>query len=218
MKRLTLLAATGLLAFFVACNGGEEPVADTGTKGSFHLPTETPQEVQEPVLELSYEGGLIKNPDPTPFVRVFPNGRVLIHYPAYMKQAGDYELHLTEEELRELLDSFADREVLTLENESLQVMSAQARVEAGPRERADDHGVATVVKIRAESFTPEGEEEALLLDVDRTLRIEDMPPEELTADPRFRALREVTTGVQKLEALAERPDVEPVEETEEEPQ
>ena len=30
---------------------------------------------EEPLLELSYQGGMIANPDPTPFVRVYPGGR-----------------------------------------------------------------------------------------------------------------------------------------------
>lgn len=222
MKPLPLLVAAGLLVLASACNGGDGTTTDTDTgtaaKGTLELPAEMPGEVQEPVLELSYEGGLIKNPDPTPFVRVYPDGRVLVHYPAYMKRAGDYELRLSDEELQELLASFADQDVLTLEEEGLRAMAAEALAEAGPVERSDDHGVTTVVEIRAESFTPEGAEEPMLLDVERTLRIEEMPPEDMAAEAGFRPLMEVAGGVRRLEALAEREDLRPVTGSEEEGQ
>lgn len=211
MKPLSLLAAAVLLALLTACgDGGGEPAPAAATKGTFELPTETPPETQEPVLELSYEGGLIKNPDPTPFVRVYPDGRVLVHYPAYMKRAGDYELRLSDDELRDLLASFADGEVLTMEEEGFRTMAARALAEEGPVERSDDHGVTTVVEIRAESFTPDGADEPMLLDVERTLRIDDMPPEDLAAEAGFRPVMAVAGGVRRLEALAERDDLQPV--------
>lgn len=220
MKPLPLLAAAALLALLAACgDGGDgEPAPAAATKGTFELPAEAPPEMQEPVLELSYEGGLIKNPDPTPFVRVYPDGRVLVHYPAYMKRAGDYELRLSDEELRDLLGSFADEEVLTMEEEGFRTMGARALAEEGPVERADDHGVTTVVEIRAESFTPEGADEPMLLDVERTLRIDDMPPEDMAAEAGFRPFMEVAGGVRRLEALAERDDLQPVRGSEEEGQ
>ena len=209
MKPLPLLAAAALLAV-AACDGGAGTGPTAGAKGSFGLRAEAPPEVQQPVLELRYEGGLIQSPDPTPFVRVYPDGRVRVHYPAYMKRAGDYEMQLGDDELRDLLASFADQEVLTMEEEGFRAMASRALAEEGPVERPDDHGVTTVVEIRAESFTPEGEEQPMLIDVERTLRIDDMPPEDMAAGAGFRPLMEVAGGVRQLEALAARDDLRPV--------
>lgn len=197
---------------------GDTAGDDTGAAeepgGSFGYPPETvPEEVAEPLLELRYEGGLIKNPDPTPFVRVYPGGRVLIHYPAYMKKAGDYELQLDEQELEELLSSFADREVLTTESDELAAMAAAARADDQLADVADDHGVRTVVEIRADSFTEAGATEPTLMEIDRTLVAEDLPSLEAlaaTRDPGLRRLERFTRGVRRLESLAERTDLEPV--------
>ncbi len=209
LHRLLALALAGA---GLACAGGEPPSGTAAApEGTFGYQPEAPAEVQEPLLELSYQGGMIKNPDPTPFVRVYPGGRVLIHYPAYMKNAGDYELQLGPEELDELLSSFADQQVLTVESDQLEMMAAEARAEQAPLVPPDDHGVATVVEIRAESFTPAGETAPTLIDVDRRLVAQDLPPAEALTDPRFAPLRGLAEGVAQLEALAKRSDLRPVE-------
>ncbi len=50
--------------------------------------------VSETVLELRYSGGMIENPDPTPFVKVTCDGVVFVHWAKYTKKAGDYTLKL----------------------------------------------------------------------------------------------------------------------------
>lgn len=214
MRPLATSTPIGLLALALplalAC-APEAPPPPTAARGSFAYGTAPEAAADEaPLLELSYEGGLIKNPDPTPFVRVYPGGRVLIHYPAYMKRAGDYELQLGEREIEELLSSFATPEVLDAEPETLAAMAAEVRAEEGLVEPVDDHGVAAVVEIRAESFTPAGADEPTLLDVERRLVAQELPPAELEVAPRFQALSDLATGVRALEALAARPDLEPV--------
>jgi len=44
--------------------------------------------------------------DPTPLVRIYGDGRVLIHHPAYTPRAGQYESRLASAELESLLRSF----------------------------------------------------------------------------------------------------------------
>jgi hypothetical protein len=211
-RRLLPLLA---VATALGCGGDgapPQPGGETGAGGSFGYQREQPaEELAEPLLALSYEGGLIKNPDPTPFVRVYPGGRVLIHYPAYMKLAGDYELVLSDEEVEELLSSFADREVLTLAPDALNQMAAEVRAEQGLDVPEGDHGVATVVEIHAEEFTPAEEDQPPLLDVDQRIVALELPPAEAVTAPRFSKLRAVAVGVRKLEALAERDDLQPVE-------
>lgn len=45
----------------------------------------------------------LANQDPTPLVRVFGDGRVVVFHPSYMKQAGQYEMVITRGELQDLL-------------------------------------------------------------------------------------------------------------------
>jgi hypothetical protein len=48
------------------------------------------------------------DPDPTPRLRIFGDGRVLVHYSPRLRRAGDYELRLSATELEALLYSLVD--------------------------------------------------------------------------------------------------------------
>ncbi len=59
--------------------------------------------------------GEFANQDPTPLIRVFGDGRVLVHYPVYTPRAGEYELWLQTTELEDLLLSLMAKGVATFE-------------------------------------------------------------------------------------------------------
>jgi hypothetical protein len=59
------------------------------------------------VLQLSEEVG-IRDADRTPLVRLYGDGRVVVHFPAYMRRAGDYELWLPEEDVQRLVGMAVD--------------------------------------------------------------------------------------------------------------
>ena len=61
------------------------------------------------VVVMKREHGMIGNPDPTPLLRIYGSGRVHVHFPQYMKRAGDYFLYLTEQEMTALLSGCVDR-------------------------------------------------------------------------------------------------------------
>ncbi|MCH8148015.1 MAG: hypothetical protein IH987_08490 [Planctomycetes bacterium] len=157
-----------------------------------------PTGLNEPMLELRYEGGMIANPDPTPFVRVYPGGRVMVHYPAYTKRAGDYSLQLNDEELQALLASFSNEGVLTLQEKDLHVMAVEMRANV-MEPQIDDHGMEAVVRIRGESFIAQGR--AMMLNVDQTIRAS---ADLLRAAPdsAFESLKSLAAGVSRLEELA----------------
>jgi hypothetical protein len=165
-----------------------------------------------PVLELGYSGGMIANRDPTPFVRVFGDGRVVVHYPRYMKKAGDYTTTLSQEELEDLLRPFAEGRLLTLDEPRLAAMAGGVRSTAGPTVSPSDHGVVANVQVRLERVRPEGAA-APLTNVDRRISV---PTSTLRAAVRTPALAaaaraeveplsDLAAGVRQLEALAERP-------------
>lgn len=62
-------------------------------------------------LVVSYRDvwGALANPDPTPLIRIFGDGRVVVHHPDYTPRAGEYELTLGSVELTRLLSSLAAR-------------------------------------------------------------------------------------------------------------
>ena len=187
----TLVTAACLTTAWSACASPAAPRAGV---------LEPTAGLEEPLVELSYTGGMIANPDPTPFVRVYPGGRVVVHYPAYTKMAGDYSLHLEDEELQALLASFSNEEVLTIQPDDLHRLAQELRVEsAGPL--TDDHGVSSVVRIRGESFTPEDADASVIRNVDQTISASkgllQAASESSAAD-----LKSLADGVHALEELA----------------
>ncbi len=57
----------------------------------------------EVILSLSHIHGMLEEQDETPLVRIYGSGRIHVHYPIYMRRAGDYELWLSSMELEELM-------------------------------------------------------------------------------------------------------------------
>ena len=55
------------------------------------------------VLEYGHLHSMLAEQDTTPLLRIYGDGRVLVHYPVYMQRAGDYELRLPAEEVESLI-------------------------------------------------------------------------------------------------------------------
>jgi hypothetical protein len=160
----------------------------------------------QPILELSYEGGMIADRDPTPYIRVYGDGRAVIHRPVYMKDAGEFELQLSPEELENLLATFAQPQLLTLEPGRLAAMAAEVQAEAGPVELPGDHGVTANVDVRLERVAPDTAGAPALLDVDRRISLPTAAVEAGARAP-IEPLQDFAAGIRQLEALAERPEL-----------
>ena len=116
-----------------------------------------------PVIQLGYAGGMIANPDRTPFLRIYGDGTVVVHYPKYTRKAGEYEMKLTDDELNSLLSSLAKKGLMTFDAEKVK---EEKRKELKRRqEEARKTGkmavtaaimdaATTVVEIKLDSFTP----------------------------------------------------------------
>ena len=68
--------------------------------------------VTEPVIYYQQNIQMLSGINDRPSLSVFGNGRVLVHYPAYMKKAGDYEMQLDDVELVNLLQSLANNGII----------------------------------------------------------------------------------------------------------
>lgn len=62
----------------------------------------------EPVIEYYVVHHMLAQQDPVPLLRVYGNGRVHVHFPVYMKRAGDYEMYVNRVQLNDLLRQLAD--------------------------------------------------------------------------------------------------------------
>lgn len=69
------------------------------------------------IVELSQDIGMLEDADPTPLLRIYGDGRVHVHYPVYMKRAGDYSMQLSEQEMRQLLSLLLGKGLIQFESE-----------------------------------------------------------------------------------------------------
>jgi len=73
----------------------------------------------DPVIEYNLVHDMIAEPDPEPLLRVYGNGRVHVHYPAYMKKSGDYELQLSKPELDALIRELANDGIIDFDKQAV---------------------------------------------------------------------------------------------------
>ena len=79
----------------------------TAAPGDSHPWFTLAEDSSEPVIEYTLVHHLLRAGDPEPLLRIYADGRVRVHLPTYMKRAGDYELHLSPEQLNELVRALA---------------------------------------------------------------------------------------------------------------
>lgn len=66
----------------------------------------------EPILEYQKNIDMLSAIDDKPSLRVFGDGRVLVHHPVYMKKAGDFEMQLSDAELVSLMRDLSSNGIM----------------------------------------------------------------------------------------------------------
>lgn len=126
MASLLSWCRMGLPGLVLAALWGSLASAQSGAAG-FELPGD-PQAL---VLRFSESLGAIAHPDPGPWVEVYADGRVAVHFPPYMRRAGDYELRLDRGALRRLVASQLARGVAEFDAEAVRARSRELARERG---------------------------------------------------------------------------------------
>lgn len=114
------------------------------------------------VVQLNRDVG-ITDADPIPLLRIYGDGRALVHFPAYMRRAGDYTLQLGDAEMANLMAAVVD----IMEFDPAVTSSQLRALEASQRARATPPGqpgtlftrseeVTTDVELRLERYRPAG--------------------------------------------------------------
>ena len=120
------------------------------------------QEPNTPVVSLSRTSGEVGDPDPIPLLRIYGDGSVRVHFPNYLKRAGDYKLQLSRTEMESLLASLienglmgVDPQAATRQKQEIaqQATTAaqQARTQGSVSKLMD--GDTTVIEIHLDSYT-----------------------------------------------------------------
>ena len=118
-----------------------------GARSSFGLPV-------QPVIRYQQNIHMLSSVDDKPSFQVFGDGHVLVHFPAYMKMSGDYEMQLAEAELIDLLHSLSGNGVMDFDEKKHKV---ERRVEekalkAKGQFFAISDTVGTTVEIRLDEY------------------------------------------------------------------
>ncbi|MEN8803476.1 MAG: hypothetical protein ABF297_16010 [Thiogranum sp.] len=162
----------------------------------------------EPVIEYNLVHHMLAEPDPEPLLRIYGNGRVHVHYPAYMTRAGDYELQLNQPELQALLHALATDGIIDFDpaktRSRRQQLGAQQRAANGSMLYISDSS-DTVIDIRLNEYQ-KGPDTARVLNLKKRFVWPDLKQDAR----RFPQLGEITNAnnaAQRLETLLHRDDL-----------
>lgn len=108
-----------------------------------------------PVIEYTLVHNLLADNDPAPLLRVYGDGRVRVHRPVYMKNAGDFEMQLSPLELDDLLGSLAADGIVDFD-----AAAARRERQQGIAQQRDSTGVLyeisdvtdTLITVRLEAY------------------------------------------------------------------
>ena len=113
--------AIGTLIVFLGMHSSllyaEKRVVSGENSAGFSFVTETA--TTEPMIHYQQNIQMLANIDDRPSLTVYGDGRVLVHYPVYMKRAGDYEMQLDETELVSLLQSLSANGVIDFDEKKV---------------------------------------------------------------------------------------------------
>ena len=151
------------------------------------------------ILEYRYYSDELVGDAKVPRVRVYDDGLVLVHYPVYMKRAGEYKLTLTPEELRNL--------VKLVENEGFFQFDEQAALheiaqEKGPMLTYQSHYMHT--EVTAHPAIMKAGATATALDKPVTAHWKDLRGDAQQYDDLIPELKGLQRIGQKFESLADR--------------
>ena len=100
---------------------------------------------------------MLAAPDPQPLLRIYADGRVHVHYPAYMKRAGEYTMNLDATTLDSLVQQLADNGLMDFDaattRQQTRQLEATRRAASGELYYRSD-GSDTVIDIRLAEYRP----------------------------------------------------------------
>ena len=109
----------------------------------------------EPIIEYWLKIDLLPESGDRPVVQVFGDGRVNVHRPVYMKDAGDYELVLTQDQLKDLLRSFGKRGLMDFDKtkyRSKRAKAAEAKLKKTGSYTVISDSMTTTIDVRLDGY------------------------------------------------------------------
>lgn len=158
-----------------------------------------------PIVSYREVLGEIGEADAGPTLQVFADGQVAVHYPPYMKRAGDYQLRLTPGQVNALVRSLTDKGLLDFDSAAVGRSAADAG--RARRRAAALRGEPATVTIVSDASTS-------VIDLHVGARRNKITwqglREDARANPEITALQNAAAAEAELRSLLERPDLERV--------
>ena len=149
-------SSTYLLFVFLIFNSAElfaQEIVESGEQSAGFSFSATSDAI-EPIVHYQQNIQMLSAMTDKASLSVFGDGRVLVHYPAYMKKAGDYEMRLDTAELKQLLHTLSNNGVLDFDEKKVKAKVATDRkslTEKGQFYAISDAAI-TVVDIKLDSY------------------------------------------------------------------
>jgi len=108
----------------------------------------------EPIISYRLDIAMLANIDDRPTMDVYGDGRVEVHYPMYMKRAGDFQMRLDEEELVELIRSLSANGVLEFDDRKVKksIRDKKKQSRAKGRLHAISDAAVSVIDVRLDEY------------------------------------------------------------------
>jgi hypothetical protein len=108
----------------------------------------------EPVIQYQQNIQMLSSVDDKFTLTIFGDGRVVVHYPVYMKKAGDYEMHLDMAELENLIQSFSTNGLMNFDEKKARqsVTSHEKALAAQGQFYTISDATETVIDITLDSY------------------------------------------------------------------
>lgn len=200
----TLLSFAFVSLVFVSGTNAQEPgVATNNAQPWFKLSEDS----EKPVIVYNIVQHMLVQPDPEPLLRIYGNGRVAVHFPVYMKRAGDYELQLSRQELIALLRSLAQDGILDFDHRASRdhkkQLETEQRTSTGMMHHISD-SAETIIDIQLDEYqrapgTPR------IVNLKKRFAWKNLE-HDAKRFPQSTAIQRAAAGAQRLHSLLERPD------------
>jgi hypothetical protein len=170
-----------------------------------------PRDRDTVVVSLMEVLGEIKDQDPGPSVRVHGDGYVIVHYPRYMKRAGDYGLQLSPQEMEGLVRSLIDHKKI-LEFDETAARQSKRDAATALREGSQSNlfsvldDSTTVIELRMDRYRPASGNGQEILNVDRKISWYGLRSD-ARQYPNIEAIQNLAAVRQELVSIMERRDL-----------
>ena len=120
-------------------------------------------DLSDPVIHYQLNIAMLAGIDDRPTITVYGDGRVTVHYPVYMKKAGDYEMQLEEDELVSLVQSLSANGVLDFDEKKAKqkIREKKGQRRAKGQLYAISDSTETVIDVRLDEYQKDSSAKAV---------------------------------------------------------